>query len=151
AELLARGTTTALGVVDLGNPDAIEAIARPQSLPFNWAFVGSADALSSLKGGEAVERIGIAAANGIVGVVSKGTDEELWKIVHQFGLPLIQAGQLPEKPAGSYQDVVKQTWSVATALKLETRRGRVNRDYFADLLFIGDATNPKASDAMDWK
>jgi hypothetical protein len=151
AELLARGTTTVLGIVDLSNLDAIEAFNKPQSLPFNWAFVGSADALSSLKGGEAVERIGIAAANGIVGVVSKGTDEELWKIVHQFGLPLIKTGQLPEKPAGSYQDTVKQTWSVATALKLQTRRGRVNRDYFADLLFFHDFANQKVDETIDWK
>ena len=45
AELLARGTTTVLGVVDLSDRDAIEAIAKPQSLPFNWAFVGNADSL----------------------------------------------------------------------------------------------------------
>ena len=126
-------------------------MTKPQSLPFNWALVGNADGLSSLKGGEAIERIGIAAANGIVGVVSKGTDEELWKIVHQFGLPLIKAGQLPEKPAGSYQDAVKHAWSAATALKLQTRRGRVNRDYFADLLFFSDASHQKAGEAIDWK
>ena len=78
AELLAHGTTTVLGVVDLGDRDAIEAIAKPQSLPFNWAFVGNADSLERLKSGEVVERIAIAAANGIVAVVSKGTDEELW-------------------------------------------------------------------------
>ena len=47
AELLARGTTTVLGVVDLSDRDAIEAIAKPQSLPFNWAFVGNADSLGA--------------------------------------------------------------------------------------------------------
>ena len=151
AELLARGTTTVLGVVDLGDLDAIEAFAKPQSLPFNWAFVGNADALSSLKAGEAIERIGIAAANGIVGVVSKGTDEELWKIIHQFGLPLIKAGQLAEKAADSYQDAAKQVWSIATSLKQQSRRGRVNRDYFADLLFFNEVANQKAAEAIDWK
>ena len=58
---------------------------------------------------------------------------------------------MPEKPAGSYQDAAKQAWSVATALKLQTRRGRVNRDYFADLLFFDDAANQKAGEAIDWK
>ena len=91
AELLAHGTTTVLGVVDLGDRDAIEAIATPQTLPFNWAFVGNADTLGQLKRSEVVERIAIAAANGIVAVVSNGTDETLWKIIHQFGLPLIKA------------------------------------------------------------
>jgi hypothetical protein len=150
-ELLARGTTTVLGIVDLGNRDAIEAIAKPQSLPFNWAFVASADSLQRLKPGEAVEHIGIAAASGIIGVVSKGIDEELWKVIHQFGLPLIKTDQLPPMTAGSYQEAVKQAWTVATALKQQSHRGRVNRDYFADLLFFNDISNQKAGEAIDWK
>jgi hypothetical protein len=151
AELLVRGTTTVVGVVDLSDQDAIDSIAKPQLLPFNWAFVGSADGLSSLKGGEAVERIGIGAANGIVGVVSKGTDEELWKIVHQFGLALIKPGQLPEKAAGSYQDAAQQAWSVANSIKQQVRRGRINRDYFADLLFFDGDSKQKVGEAIDWK
>jgi hypothetical protein len=150
-ELLARGTTTVLGIVDLGNRDAIEAIAKPQSLPFNWAFVASADSLQRLKPGEAVEHIGIAAASGILGVVTKGTDEELWKVIHDFGLPLVKADQLPAKTARSYREAAKQTWSVASALKHQSRRGLVNRDYIADLLFFSDVSNQKAGEPMDWK
>jgi hypothetical protein len=151
AELLARGTTTVLGVVDLGNRDATEAIAKPQSLPFNWAFVGNADTLNPLKSGAAVEHLAIAATSGILGVVSQGTDEELWKVIHQFGLPLIKMDQLPEKAAESYQDAARQAWGSANSLKQQSRRGRVNRDYFADLLFFNDASNHKADQAMDWK
>jgi hypothetical protein len=151
AELLARGATTVLGVVDLGDQSAIELIAKPQSLPFNWAFVGNADSLDRLKPGEIVERVAVAAASGLIAVVSKGTDEELWKVIHQFGLPLIKPGQLPEKTAGSYQDAAKQAWSVANALKQQPRRGRVNRDYFADLLFFKDIPNQNANESVDWK
>jgi hypothetical protein len=151
AELLARGTTTIVGVVDLGDQDAIESIAKPQSLPFNWAFVGGADSLDRLKPGEAIENIAIAAASGIVGVVSKGTDEELWKVIHQFGLALIKPGQLPEKAPTSYQDAAQQVWSVANTLKQQVRRGRINRDYFADLLFFSDEPKQKAGDVIDWK
>jgi hypothetical protein len=150
AELLARGTTTLLGVIDLGDPSAIEAISQPQSLPFNWAFVGNADPLERMKTSEAVEHVAIAAASGIVGVVSKGTDEELWKVIHQFGLPLIKADQLPAKSAGSYQDAAKQAWSVANALKQQTRRGRINRECLADLLFFSDVSNQKTGEPIDW-
>jgi hypothetical protein len=151
AELLARGTTTVVGVVDLGNRDAIEAIAKPQSLPFNWAFVGNVDTLNRLRSGEAIEHLAIAAASGILGVVSQGTDEELWKVIHQFGLPLIKTNQLSEGAAASYQDAAKQAWSISNILKQQSRRGRVNRDHIAELLFFTDASNPKADDAIDWK
>lgn len=149
-ELLARGTTTVLGLVDLADRDAIETVAAPQTLPFNWAFVGDADKLRTMKPSDALERLAIAAVNGVVAVVSKGTDEELWKIIHQFGLPLIQPSQLPEKPAGSYQDAAKHAWNLANALKQQSARGRINRDYFADLLFF-DVGHPQAGASIDWK
>jgi hypothetical protein len=150
SELLAHGTTTVLGIVDLGNRDAVEAISKPQSLPFNWAFVGNADSLGRLGSGEAVEHIGIAAASGIIGIVSKGTDEELWKVIHQFGLPLIKADQLPVKTADSYKGAAKQTWNVANALKQQSFRGRVNRDHIADLLLFSEVSNQSAGEPIDW-
>jgi hypothetical protein len=150
-ELLAHGTTTVLSVVELGNRDAIEAIATPLTLPFNWAFVGNADTLRQLDHSEVVERIAIASANGIIAVVSNGTDETLWKTIHQFGLPLIRSNQLPEKLAVSYQDAAKQAWSIATALKQQSRRGRINREYVADLLFFNDASDQSASEPIVWK
>jgi hypothetical protein len=151
AELLARGTTSVLGIIDLGNRDAIEAISEPQSLPFNWGYVGNADSLERMNSSEAVEHIAIAAGYGFTGVVSKGTDEELWKVIHQFGLPLIKTDQLPANSAGSYQDAAKQAWSIANSLKQQSRRGRVNRDYFADLLFFRGVSNQTAGEAIDWK
>jgi Zinc carboxypeptidase len=151
AQLLTHGTTTVLGVVDLTDRDAIEATTKPQSLPFNWAFVGNADSLGRMKSGEVVERIAIAAASGVVGVVSEGTNEELWKVIHRFDLPLFKTSQLPEKPASSYLDAAKQTWSTATALKQQSRRGRINREYFADLLFFNEVDGQKVGEAIDWK
>ncbi len=150
-ELLAHGATTVLGIVDLSDRNAIESIAKPQSLPFNWAFVGNADSLGRLKSSEVIENIAIAAASGFVGVVSKGTDEELWKVIHQFGLPLIKTNQLPASAVGTFHDAAKQAWSIATAVKQQQRRGRINRDYYADLLFFNDVSNPKAGEAVDWK
>ncbi len=151
AELLAHGTTTVLGIVDLGDRNAIEAIATPQTLPFNWAFVGNADTLGRLKPSEVVEHIAIAFANGVIAVVSTGTDETLWKHVNQFGLPLIKSDQLPEQRASSHQDAAKQAWSIANALKQQSRRGRINREYFADLLFFNEVSNQKAGESIDWK
>ncbi len=151
AELLAQGTTTVLGMVDLADRNAIENLGQSQPLPFNWAFIGNSDSLNRLKPSEAFEHFARAALKGIVGVVSNGTDEELWTVIHQFGLPLVKPAQLPEKPADSYQDAARQTWSIATALKQQARRGRVNRDYFADLLFFHNDSSPKAGDRVEWK
>src|SRR4029078_8109081 len=81
-ELLARGTLTVLAGVDLGDLSAIEAVPTPQKLPFNWAFVGNADALERMKPSEAFERIAIASATGVISVVSKGTDEKPGKTMH---------------------------------------------------------------------
>ena len=123
----------------------------PQKLPFNWGFIGDVDALSQLERGDIVDRIAMASANGIVAVVSKGTDETLWKIIHQFGLPLTKSDQLPEQLATSYQDAAKQAWNIASALNLHSRRGRISRDYFADFLFFDDPAHQIATKPIDWK
>jgi hypothetical protein len=149
AQLLANGATTVIGVVDLSDRDAVEAIARPQTLPFNWAFIGNADALGEAKGSETLERLATAAANGILAIVSQGTDETLWRHVHQFGLPLVKPRQLAESAAGTYRDAAAHVWSVANALKQQSRRGRINRDYLVDLLFFDGP--PEASQSIDWK
>lgn len=150
AELLVQGTTTAIGVVDLNDHDAVEAIPTPQELPFNWAFVGNADTLGRLKESELVDRIAIAAANGLVAVVSAGTDETLWRIVNQFGLPLIKPDQLKAEPTGSPQDAANQAWNTANALKQQSHRGRIDRGYIADLLFF-DGVPTTESTPIDWQ
>jgi len=148
---LSHGTTTMVGIVDLSDRDAIETVATPRALPFNWCFVGDADTLGRLKPSEVVEHIAVAAASGIVGVVSKGTDETMWRSIHQFGLPLMKSSQLPEQRTGSYQDAVQQVWNTASALKQNLRRGRINREYCADLLFFDDVSNQNTSKPIDWK
>jgi hypothetical protein len=151
AELLARGTTTVVGIVDLNDRDAVEAIATPQTLPFNWAFVGNADAVSHLNESELVERIAIAAANGLVAVVSQSADETLWRHVNRFGLPLIKATQLPDQLTGSYQDGASQAWGFANALKQQSQRGRICRAFIADLLFFDDVPAAKSIEPIDWQ
>jgi hypothetical protein len=150
-ELLAQGTTTVLGVVDLGASDSVDALAAPRSLPFNWGFIGEAAALGRLRGSELAERVAIAAANGLLAVVTNGTDETLWRRANQFGLPLIKPSQLSRQAAGSYHDATREASSAASALNQQSRRGRAGREYFADLLIfdgavVGDSTQP-----IDWK
>jgi hypothetical protein len=150
AELLAHGTTTLIGMVDLGNRQALDAVQEPRTLPFNWAFVGNADGLDGLKDSELLERIAIAAANGILGVVSKGTDETLWRHVSELGLPLLKPLQLPRQAAGSFQQAATQAWTTAKALKQHARRGRINREFVADLLFFDEAVD-NFSSPIDWR
>jgi hypothetical protein len=150
AELLAQGTTTAIGIVDLNDRDAIEAIATPRSLPFNWAVVGNADTLGRLSHSEQLERVALAAANGLVAVVSEGTDETLWRIVNQFGLPLIKPSQLQPQQSSSYSDAAQHAWNIANALMQQSRRGRINREYTADLLFFDNAPTSDSTRPIDW-
>jgi hypothetical protein len=151
AELLAQGTTTAVGVANLAERDALEALAAPQNLPFHWTFVGRASDLGRLRGSELVERIAIAAANGLAAVITNGADETLWRHVSQFGLPLIKLSQLAERSARSYHDAAKRSWNAASALKQQTQRGRVNRGYLADLLFFDGVPASDAMQPVDWQ
>ena len=134
-----------------GDRDAIEAIAKPQSLPFNWAFVGNADSLERLKPGEAIEHIAIAAASGIVGVVSKGTDEELWKVIHQFGLPLIKTGSTAGKARrfvpGCRAAGLEHRERFETAVAPRPRQSRL----LCRLAVLQRRSNQKAGEAIDWK
>jgi hypothetical protein len=150
-QLLRQGTTTAICAVDLSDREAIDAMTAPQSLPLNWAFVGDAQKAGALKGSELTERLAIAAANGMLAVVAGGTDETLWKTVSQLGLPLIKPNQIPQTAPATYAKASTQSWNAATALKQQTRRGRINRDYFADLLFVASPQPAKTADALDWK
>jgi Zinc carboxypeptidase len=150
-ELLAQGTTTVVGVVNLADRDAVEAIGAPQSLPVNWGFVADADRLGTLKGCELLERLAIAAAGGLLAVISQAADESLWRTIHPFGLPLLRPSQIPANPAGSYRDAAQQVWNAASALNLQSRRGRIDRGCVADLLFFESAAPADASPAADWK
>jgi hypothetical protein len=151
AQLLTHGTTTAICVVNLADRDALDAMKAPQSLPMNWAFVGDADDLGQLKGDELLEHIAVGAANGMLAVVSGGTDETLWRYVNELGLTLLKPNQLRPTPAGAYRDAADQSWTVANALKLQSRRGQINRDYVADLLFFKVPLPADADAAVDLK
>jgi hypothetical protein len=150
AELLAKGTTTAIGVVDLADRRAIEAMAKPIASPINWAYVGNADTMDKLSGPELLEHFAIAANNGLLAVVSNGTDETLWRYVAEFGLTLLKPSQLGATPAGTLADAALQSWSAANSLKLQARRGHINRDCLADLLFVTTNESPKANTPLDW-
>jgi hypothetical protein len=100
---------------------------------------------------EIFENLALAAASGVVAIISQGTNEELWRSIAQLGLPLIKVSQLTGGPSKSFGDAARSAWSAANALKLQARRGRINRGYAADLLFFEHDANAKAADAVDWK
>jgi hypothetical protein len=150
-KLLAHGTTTAICVVNLADRDALDAMEKPLSLPMNWAYVGNVDGTDELSGTELLEHLAIAARNGMLAVVSNGTDETLWRYVNEFGLTLLKPNPLAASPATNYQDATKQSWATANALKLQTRRGQINRDCVADLAFLTAQQPIRAAGAIDWK
>lgn len=149
-QLLSRGTTTAICVVNLADRVALDAMEKPLSLPMNWAYVGNADGSNELSGAELLQHLAIAARNGMLAVVSNNADESLWRYVNDFGLTLLKPNPLAASPATNYQDAAKQSWATANALKLQSRRGQINRDSVADLLFLTAQQPIKASGAIDW-
>lgn len=148
--LLAHGTTTVIGLVNLADQAAIEAMTKPLSLPFNWAYVGDADHMDDLSGTELLERIALAATHGILAVVSVGTDETLWRYVTNFNLSLLKPNPLAASPATTFEAAARQSWATANALKLGALRGHINRDCIADLAFV-TAPNPvDVAAPLDW-
>jgi hypothetical protein len=150
-DLLARGTTTAIGVGNLADREEVDAMAASQTMPLNWAYVGDADGANKLSGIELFERLAVGASNGMLAVASAGTDETLWRYASELGLTLLKPDQLPSRPADKYQDAAKQSWTVANALKLQSRRGQINRDYIADLIFFAASGPAQAADTIEWK
>jgi hypothetical protein len=150
SQLLAYGTTTAICVVNLADREAVDAMSTPFSLPINWTYVGNADSMEKLSGIEQLERLAIAANNGMFAVVSAGTDETLWRYVNEFGLTLLKPEQLPSKPPATFPAAASQTWATASALKQQSRRGHINRDCLADLIFFTAKQRANATAAIDW-
>jgi hypothetical protein len=150
-ELLARGTTTAIRVVNLADREAVDAMSAPLSMPINWLYVGNADTTDKLSGTELLERLAVAAAGGMLAVVSSGTDETLWRYVNELGLALLKPNQLAVTPAATFEEAAKQSLAAANALGLQSRRGHINRDCIADLVFIKVKQPASATAPLDWK
>jgi hypothetical protein len=150
-DLLSRGTTAAVCMVNLADREAVDAMAAPQTMPINWAFVGDADRQDNLSGTELLERLAAAARHGMLAVVSAGADETLGRYISELGLALLKPNQLPSSPPGSFRDAATQSWATANALTLQSRRGQINRDYVADLLFVRAAQPVEPAGAIDWK
>jgi hypothetical protein len=147
--LLAQGTTTAIFVVDLADREAVEAMSKPLSLPMNWAWIGSADDLGKLQRDVQLEHLAAAAGHGLLAIVAKATDETLWRYVNDFGLALLKPSAVTAGPAGAYREAARQSWATANSLKQQLRRGQINRDCIADLIFF---TSEQSADAgIDWQ
>jgi hypothetical protein len=148
--LLTHGTTTAICVVNLADREALDATAKPLSMPVNWVFVGNADELGKLKSDERLTCLALGAKNGVLAVISSGTDETLWRHVNEFGLTLLKRDLIEARLAASHHDAAKRSWTLANSLQLP-RRGLINRDYLADLVFLTAPQPATAGGAIDWK
>jgi hypothetical protein len=151
SEQLARGTTTAICIVDLADAGVVDAMTSAHAMPLNWVYVGNADGIDKLSEAERLERLATAVSNGLLAVVSAGTDETLWRYVNELGISLLKTGQLPSRPPRTFQDSAKQSWATANALQLHPRRGQINRDCLADLIFLTVPQPIDAAGEIDWK
>lgn len=151
--LLAFGATTAVGTLDLADRDALEAIGRADELPLNWGFVGRLNAISALPRAEWCERLAVAASRGMLAVVGQPADESLWHYLDALGLPLLKPDQLAAQKlvAGSYRELTQQAAMTAKLLNVHNRRGRVARDYFADLQVFDLGGQFDGEQTIDWR
>jgi hypothetical protein len=150
--LLAKGVTTVIGCVDLADREAVEAIAKQQRLPINWAFVGRVDKAGSIPASELVERVAAAANRGVLAIMTDRADEKLWQQLDQFGLPLVQLNKLKEAPGnGSYLDLAEQTAKLFALLNLPGKRGNVGRGVSADLAILKVGNKVDEKQTADWK
>ncbi|HEY3392480.1 MAG TPA: M14 family zinc carboxypeptidase [Lacipirellulaceae bacterium] len=150
--LLSQGVTSVIGSLNLADREAIEALATPRQLPVNWGFVGSLDSARNFARQPLVEHVAVAAARGMLAVVGNHADEALWQQLDHFGLPLLQANQLPRIDASvpGYRELAQQIDGIHKILGLGATRGRIGRGWYADFqLFEVDAELPSLP-APDW-
>jgi hypothetical protein len=151
--LLAGGNTTVIGLVDLADREAIEAIDCELTLPVNWGFVGRLESARSLSSAALVEHCGLAAEKGVLAVVGEHADESFWQHLDSWGIPLLQPKQLvpPSSTTMAYRDLLRDIHDVHRLLKLQCTRGRIERGSFADLQFFQLDAKPNAGQAVNWQ
>ena len=151
--LLATGATTVIGSVELADRDAIEAVGRDRDLPINWGFVARFTSARTLPPVALIEHVALAAANGVLAVVGEHADESFWQQLDHWGVPLLQANQLPASNAvgGSYRELAHQNANAHKLLNLPGSRGKVARGSLADLQFFRLGSRINDADAVAWQ
>jgi hypothetical protein len=150
--LLALGTTTIIGGVDLADADSIEAIKTVHDLPTNWGFVGRLSKRTSLPRTELIERVAWASAQGVLAIAGDHADEALWHQLDRFGLPLLQINQLPTPTTtgSTYRELSEHMANSCKLLNLHPNRGCVGRDAAADLIMFALGRNVNVKADADW-
>jgi predicted deacylase len=151
--LLSRGVTSVLGAIDLADNGSIEAMSAPLRLPINWGFVGRLDSARDFRRQQLIQHVALAAERGLLAVVGTHADEALWQELDHFGLPLLQANQLPsvDATASSYRELARQTDNACKTLGLGASRGRIARGRYADLQIFELGPDLMPLPAPDWR
>jgi hypothetical protein len=151
--LLARGTTTVIGSIDLADLEALDAIPSVENLPVNWAFIAQLNSDRSLTSAALLEHVSLAAARGVLAVVSDKADEAIWHRLDRFGLPLLQQKQLvvADEATHTYRDLAQQISHRCKALGLDGARGKIARGSFADIQIFALREGLNELAPVDWQ
>jgi len=151
--LLSGGVTTAVGLLELADRDALEAVSHASDLPLNWGFMGLLNAARPLPRAELLERLALGASRGMLAVVGQEADESLWQYLDCLKMPLLQPEQLPTQTMelDSYRELAQQAATFAKQLQLHHRRGRLAREHFADLLVFDLRGQFEVGQRIDWQ
>jgi hypothetical protein len=151
--LLAAGTTTAIVVVDINDRDAVESLTSRKNLPFNRGFVARLDPKTPLPGSQLIEHIGFAISRGVLAVIGDQLDESSSRFLRWFGVPLVRREEFPPRPATTptYEELAKGNSKLHQLLGLDSHRGGVRRDFFADLQLFDLDSNVDLPGRVDWR
>jgi hypothetical protein len=152
-ELLAAGITSAIGVVNIADRDALEALAKPHSQAINLGYIVRLDDLTSLAANERLERLLLATSQGALAFIGDGLTDSERRYLDWFGVPVLQSKQLQSSNNSpqSYTQFTAEAAERYNLLGLDRSRGAIRRDKLADLLFFDLGDSIDASSAVDWR
>jgi len=152
-ELLAAGITTAIGVVNIADRAALEALAKPRAQAINLGYIVRLDGLASLTANERLERLLMATSHGALAVIGDGLNDTERRYLDWFDMPVLQPNQLQSssKSPQSYAQLAAETLKRYKLLGLDRSRGAIRRDKFADLLFFDLKDAIDAAATVDWR
>jgi hypothetical protein len=137
--LLSSGMTSVVGIVPAANRAAIERIASIAEFPVNWGFVVKLDSAQEINA-EALKQLEFAVSRGALAIAADDFDAAMRGTLAFLSTPLLEMNKLP--PArNNVTDLMRQSRRTYELLGLDSRRGRIGRDYVADLQLVDESAH----------
>jgi N-acyl-D-aspartate/D-glutamate deacylase len=134
--ILSAGVTTVVGIVPADDRAEIERITSKANLPVNWGFVVRANSGSTPRAA-VFEQLSFAASQGALAIIADRFEPSTREELASLSIPLVKLDKLPMS-GKKMVDLARQSRETFDVLGLNTQRGRIRRDFFADLQLIDE-------------